>query len=156
RWGPRMTRKTRKKKKQACVAWVCVSRKEGTLGEIDILLARLGRGDASAIAPCLLFRARPALFARERPLSISANHTQFASRFRERSHSLVELFRSMRRRELDADAGLALGHHGVAEADDVDAALQQLVGHLRRQGGVAEHHGQDRMLARLEVEARFF
>ena len=32
--------------------------------------------------------------------------------------------------------------------------LQQLVGHLRRQGRVAEHHRQDRVLARLDREAR--
>ena len=55
---------------------------------------------------------------------------------------------------LRADARLALRHHGEREPDDVDAELQQPVRHAAGERGVAEHHGNDRVLARLQVEAR--
>ena len=48
---------------------------------------------------------------------------------------------------------LPLRHHRVGEADDVDAFVEQRVGHARRQRGVAQHHRHDRMLAGHEVEA---
>ena len=47
--------------------------------------------------------------------------------------------RRVGRRDLDADAGLALGHDGVEEPDRVDAPLQQPLGHPAGQGRVADH-----------------
>ena len=54
--------------------------------------------------------------------------------------------------DLGADAGLALGHDGVGEADDVDAFGEQRFGHARGEG-VAEHDGDDGVFAGEDVEA---
>ena len=56
---------------------------------------------------------------------------------------------------LRSDSGLALWDDGVAKADDIDAFFQQGVGHLRRQGCLAEHDRNDRVLAGQNVEAQF-
>ncbi len=53
---------------------------------------------------------------------------------------------------LHADARFALRHHRVAEADHVDAALQQRIGHCGAGLGVVQHDGHNRMIARLDVE----
>ena len=49
-----------------------------------------------------------------------------------------------------------MGNYGKTKADDVDAALEQLVGHFGGEGGVAEHDGKDRVLAGFDREARSF
>ena len=49
-------------------------------------------------------------------------HAELLPHLRERRDRAVDLLVRVRRRHLDADAGLALRHHRVAEADHVDAA----------------------------------
>ncbi len=41
------------------------------------------------------------------------------------------------------------GYHWVAEADDIYAPLQHLIGKLSSQSGIAQHHGDNRMLVTL-------
>ena len=48
------------------------------------------------------------------------------------------------------------GHYREREADDVDAELQQAIGHAAGERRIAEHHGNDGMLAGLQVESRAF
>lgn len=50
---------------------------------------------------------------------------------------LVDVVGGMGGGYLHSDAGLALGHHGVAETDYVDPFIQQHGGHLRSHRGVA-------------------
>src|SRR4051812_47475348 len=77
---------------------------------------------------------------------------QLLTHLREGAGCTVELFGGVRRRYLDADAGLSLRHHRIAETDHIDTALEQLIGHPTRQGRVAEHHRQDWVLSGLELE----
>ena len=56
--------------------------------------------------------------------------------------------------DLRADAGLALRHDGVAEADDVDALGEHALGELPGDVRVIEHHGNDRVRAFGHVEAQ--
>ena len=89
-------------------------------------------------------------------MSSGFNDSKLSTDCRERPHGEIELLRRVRRRQLNADAGLALRDHRETEPDDVDAAFEQLVSHFRGEGRVAEHHRQDRMLARLDREAGRF
>src|SRR5260221_181755 len=50
----------------------------------------------------------------------------------------VDVFGGMGGAHLGADARLALGHHGEAEADHVDALLQQGIRHLGRELRLAQ------------------
>ena len=59
----------------------------------------------------------------------------------------------MGRRHLGADAGLTAGHHRETEADDVDAEFERPGGEVLGQLRIAQHDGDDRMLARQKGEA---
>ena len=56
-------------------------------------------------------------------------------------------------RHLGADAGLALGHHGEEEPGHIDALVKKLCRHLLRQFCLAQHHRDDRVFARQQVES---
>ena len=62
----------------------------------------------------------------------------------------------VRGRHLRADTRLAFRYHGEGKADHVDAFLQEFVGHLRGQLCVAQHHRDDRVLTRQQVETELF
>src|SRR5215831_7623589 len=72
---------------------------------------------------------------------------------REGCHRAVDLLGRVRGAHLRADARLALWHHRVGEADHVHAFREQRIGHPRGERRVAEHDGDDRMLARHQGEA---
>ena len=55
-------------------------------------------------------------------------------------------------RHLGADARPALGHHGEEESRDVDAALVEFRRHVLRQPRLAQHDGDDRVLARQQPD----
>src|SRR5262249_14126380 len=78
------------------------------------------------------------------------DHAQFLANLGKRLNRPIQLLRRVRGRKLYTDARLALRDDGEAEADDVDAMLQQLVGHLAGQSGVADHDRQDRVVAGLD------
>src|SRR4029077_13410342 len=82
-----------------------------------------------------------------------AQHAELAADRGKGGHGALELGPGKGGRHLRTDGGLALRHHRIGEADDVHAALEERVGHARGEGGVAEHHRDDRMLAGLEIEA---
>ena len=54
-------------------------------------------------------------------------------------------------RNLSADAGLALRHHGIGKGDDIDAFASRSSA-MREATGIAEHDRHDRVLAGQEVE----
>ena len=56
-------------------------------------------------------------------------------------------------RNLHADTGLSLRHHGIVEAGHEDTLVLQTGGEILRQFGIVEHHGADSRLRRLDVEA---
>src|SRR5690606_14713714 len=60
----------------------------------------------------------------------------------------------MGRAHLGADAGPALGHYRIGKADHIDALVQQGIGHASGQGGIAQHHRDDRVLAGHQVETQ--
>ena len=57
-------------------------------------------------------------------------------------------------RHLRADPRLALGHHRIREADDVDALREHAVGHLRGLSSVADHDRDDGVVAGQQVESQ--
>src|SRR5689334_20840711 len=65
----------------------------------------------------------------------------------------VELRPCQCRGHLRPDARLPLGNHREGEPDDIDPELEQAIGHAPGERGIAQHHGNDGMLARLQVEA---
>src|SRR5205823_10357979 len=70
-----------------------------------------------------------------------------------RRDRLVELSVGVGRAHLRSYPRFALGNHGIREADDIDALREQRVSHSRRESRIAEHDGNDRMLAGHEIEA---
>ena len=50
----------------------------------------------------------------------------------------VDFLVGVRSRDLHPDSGFTFGHDGITEADDVDAFLQQTVGHFQCISGVTE------------------
>ena len=82
------------------------------------------------------------------------NNTTSFTNFDKCIDAPVDLLLTVGCRQLDADARLALGHHGVREADDVDAAVEHVLGHLRRQPGVAQHDRHDGVRLPAQHEAR--
>src|SRR5262249_32678706 len=59
----------------------------------------------------------------------------------------VEVFASVRSRDLSPEPRLALGHDGVPQSFYVYAFLEQELAHVLRDGRLAEHHRHDRMTA---------
>src|SRR6185437_10329210 len=78
---------------------------------------------------------------------------QLASDEPERLDGAVDVLRLERRRDLRADARLSVRHDRIRETDHVDTVLEQAFGHLRREDGIAEHDGNDGMLARAQLKA---
>jgi len=74
----------------------------------------------------------------------------------EGSERAVEMVAAMSRRDLGADARLALWNHRIREAYHIDALIEQLRRHGRGQGGIAQHHRDDRMFAGNQGEAKVF
>src|SRR6266478_659437 len=68
-------------------------------------------------------------------------------------HGALELLARERRGHLGADARLPFGHDWIGEADDIYAVLQQPVSHAAGERRIPDHHRDDGMLARLEIEA---
>src|SRR5215472_14112510 len=81
------------------------------------------------------------------------NHAERLADLGKGGHSAIDLLRCVRSAHLGADARLAFRHHGVRKADYVDALRKQGVSHARGERGVAEHHRDDRVLTRYEVES---
>lgn len=65
----------------------------------------------------------------------------------------LQILLGMGRRDLGADPGLALGHHGIGEADGVNAQLVELLGHAGGLMLVIEHDGHAGMGAVDNIEA---
>src|SRR5262249_52744513 len=72
----------------------------------------------------------------------------------ERRHGAIDFVVGVRCAHLRADPGLALGQNGIGKADHIDTFGEQRVGHPRRELRVAQHYGDDRVLAGDEREAR--
>ena len=104
----------------------------GSCGRIGLHAPILGRIDSIGAVTCL---------------------GHLVARRRERLDAATDLVLGVRRRQLHADARRAAGHHREAERRHVHAALLQRVGDARRERGVAEHDGHDRVLAGQQVEA---
>src|SRR6056297_2831826 len=85
-----------------------------------------------------------------------ADDAEFAAHGGKGVDGPVEVFPVVSGGHLRADARLAVGHHRIGETDHVDAVLQQPVGHLPGQACVAQHHRDDGVLARQQVEAERF
>ena len=83
---------------------------------------------------------------------VSFQDSQFAADLLEGGDALVEVLAVVAGGDLYADAGLALRHHGVVEAGDVDALVLQAGGEALREGGVVEHDGADGALRGFDVE----
>src|SRR5262245_30390930 len=81
-----------------------------------------------------------------------ADDAQFPSRLAERFDGALEHRARVAGAHLRADARLAHRHDGIGEADHVDAEREQPVRHASRQHRVAEHDGDDRVLARHQRE----
>src|SRR5213080_4852017 len=83
----------------------------------------------------------------------SLKHAELAADAGEGVHGALELLARERRGHLRADARLPFGDDRIGEADDIYAALQQAVSHAPGERRVPDHHRDDGMLARLELEA---
>lgn len=55
-------------------------------------------------------------------------YPDFLLYFYKRRHGFFQMFLLVCGRQLHADTGLALGHHGVEKTDDVDAFVQEFAG----------------------------
>src|SRR5919199_2933239 len=69
---------------------------------------------------------------------------------RERIDRAIDVLARVRRGELHANSRLTLRHDRVAEADDVDALVEEIARHLVRHPRVADHDRDDRMLTGLD------
>src|SRR5579872_3200683 len=83
----------------------------------------------------------------------SVDHSELSTDELERLERVPELLAAESGGHLRTDSCLAFRHDRVGEADDVDPMLEQPVGHAGREGGITEHHRDDRVLPGLEVEA---
>src|SRR5882757_7167103 len=99
----------------------------------------------SAFMICSSVRARRGRF--------KLKQAELAAHPGEGIHGALELLARERRGHLGADARLPFGHDWIGEADDIYAVLQQPVGHAARERRIPDHHRDDGMLARLEIEA---
>src|SRR5882762_7881938 len=73
----------------------------------------------------------------------SVDDAELTADGRERCDGAVQLLPGESRRHLCADARLSLGYDLERKANDIDTALQKLIGHAAGQGGVAQHHWND-------------
>lgn len=83
---------------------------------------------------------------------LSGNDAEIFTDFDEGIDGLVELGGAVGGADLGADAGFALRHHRVEEADGEDAVVEQLAGKFLGQGGLAEHDGGDRVILSADGE----
>src|SRR5215469_1660941 len=79
--------------------------------------------------------------------------SQLASDEPECLDGAVDVLRRERRRHLRADARLPVRYDRIGEADYIDTLLEQPLCHPRRKYRIAEHHGNDGMLAGTQLEA---
>src|SRR5262245_44203795 len=74
--------------------------------------------------------------------------------FREQLRGVRQLIDGVCRGNLSANTRLADGYHRVREADDVNTALQQILGHAAGLRGISDHYGYDGMFAGKNVESQ--
>src|SRR5579863_4079835 len=101
-------------------------------------------------AACSLTNAFMAAFP---AAAASVNQAQLPADLAEGRERPLELGARMGGGHLRADARLTLRHHRVGEADDVDAALEERIGHAASERRITQHHRDDRMLAGLQAKA---
>src|SRR5947199_9585243 len=85
----------------------------------------------------------PALILTESPLRVAGQKPHFSPDALECLQSAVQMLAFERGRHLDADACGAFWHHGIAEAGDEDALLEQPVADLDGESGVADNDRDD-------------
>ena len=73
----------------------------------------------------------------------------------ERGHGTLEMRRLAGGTDLNADTRLVLGHHGVGEAHNLDALVEEIRRNPMSEPRVPEHDGHDRVLPGAKPEARF-
>src|SRR5690625_3067302 len=83
----------------------------------------------------------------------SIDDTQTLANPGKRVNRLLQMFARVGSGNLGANACLALWNHRIEKADDVNAFVQQLVGHLLGQRGVVQHDGHNGMLARQNLKS---
>src|SRR5688500_11496894 len=83
-----------------------------------------------------------------------SNDAELFAHERECGDGLVELLASVRRRLLRANARLAVRDHRERKADDINTVIQQTLRELGRDLGITQHHWNDRMFTRHQVEPR--
>src|SRR5690606_25595298 len=86
--------------------------------------------------------------------SVAGNHAQGAAHACKGLDSLVDLLGSVRRTHLCTDSSLPLWNHRIREANDIDALVQQGIGHARRKRRIAQHHRNDGVFTRDQVKAQ--
>ena len=91
-------------------------------------------------------------------MSVATLHPQFPFGFRKFLDRKREVCLCVRRGDLSADTGLALGNHGIRKTDHVDTLRQHAVGKRGRQRRLAQQHRHNRVGAwkNVEAEARQF
>src|SRR5439155_9567439 len=72
---------------------------------------------------------------------------------RESGNGAIDLFDSVRGRELHPDPRLTLRHDRIAETDDVDPFAEEVARHLVRDSGVADHDRDDRVVSGPDLES---
>ncbi len=80
------------------------------------------------------------------------NDAELAARATERLDHLIELRRGMRGAQLSANSRLSMGHDRKGERDDVDALGLHALREPHRERGLAEHDGNDGVLAGKQIE----
>src|SRR5688572_26194564 len=91
------------------------------------------------------------VFTRAR-IKISSNNLQFLGGALEGCHRLIDIRWRQGGRHLGADAGLALRNDGVKKSGHIYTFREQTLSELLSQSRFPEHHRNDRMLARQQVE----
>src|SRR5882724_1874356 len=85
-------------------------------------------------------------------ICVVSNNLELAADDCECLDRAIELLTRQCRGHLCADACLSFRHDRKRKPDDINTLLEQTCGHAARQCGIAEHHRNDGMLARLQRE----
>ena len=83
------------------------------------------------------------------------NQAQFAASLREGGNGLIEIGTTVSGRDLSSYSSLSFGYDWVAEADDIDAAIEQCGGEFVRFAGIADHDGNNGVLAVEQLKSGF-
>src|SRR5450755_4391654 len=83
-----------------------------------------------------------------------ANGAERPAHFGKRGDCAIDVRGRVRGAHLGSQARLALGHDGIRKADHVNAFLEQRVCKTRGKLRVTEHHWNDRMVPRHQIEAK--